>query len=106
MKVLPFIYCTCIIKNTPIGSDEHTQQMGIIANTLQICTMLTQISSLIPLDTLVNYNTKWSKFTYPPMPTNQIFYTPPITNLEWWLNLKYPPQIYFYTDGSSNHPKK
>lgn len=74
--------------------------MNTIANTLQIPTKFTQIALPMPLDTLANHKTKWSKLTYPPSPTIQILDTPPITNLEQCLPLKHPTQFYYYTNGS------
>ena len=50
-------------KNTPIGTMTYTQQMPDIANTLRIPKMFSQIAPPMPLDTSVNRNTKWTKFT-------------------------------------------
>ena len=43
-------------KNTPFGFDVYTYQMNIIANTLQIIVMFTQIVPPTPSDTTVNRN--------------------------------------------------
>lgn len=47
-------------KNTPIKSNEHMQHMNVIANTLQISTMVPQTTPPTSLDTPMYCNTKWS----------------------------------------------
>ena len=60
------IHILCIHhKNTPIGSNDFTHQMIVIANTLRIPAIFTQATPSIPSCVSISRNTKWSSLHTP-----------------------------------------
>ena len=92
-------------QNNYVGTYEQLNRLTRIVNNLSIPQPYTQIATHTPPNTPVNPNKKWSKLTYPNIPTLNETPMPQLLDYQTNFPLNFHPQFSYYTDGSFKKPK-